>query len=53
MIEQKSIQRLAKNTDYVDFDDIRILQTGTLAFDASNIGDMGGTAEWWKCTYSR
>lgn len=53
MIEQKSIQRLVKNTDYVDFDDIRILQTGTLAFDASTFEIWGGTAEWWKCTYSR
>ncbi len=62
MIEQKSIQRLVKNTDYVDFDDIRILQTGTLAFDAStfeiwgallnggsvHIADEGTLSEPWR-----
>jgi len=62
MIEQKSIQRLVKNTDYVDFDDIRILQMGTLAFDAStfeiwgallnggsvHIADEGTLSEPWR-----
>ena len=62
MIEQKSIQRLVKNTDYADFDDIRILQTGTLAFDAStfeiwgallnggsvHIADEGTLSEPWR-----
>lgn len=36
MIEQRSIGRLVKNTDYVQFDEnIVMLQTGQLAFDAS------------------
>lgn len=41
MIENRNIVRLVKNTNYVDFTDIRILQTGSLAFDASTFEIWG------------
>ncbi|WP_195576720.1 non-ribosomal peptide synthetase [Paenibacillus sp. 1001270B_150601_E10] len=41
MIEHQSINRLVKETDYVDFSRIRILQTGSLAFDASTFEIWG------------
>lgn len=41
MIEQHNVVRLVKNTNYVDFDDIRIGQTGSLAFDASTFEIWG------------
>ena len=34
MITHKNILRLVRNTNYVDFTDTRILQTGSLTFDA-------------------
>ncbi|MCB5951768.1 amino acid adenylation domain-containing protein [Enterococcus sp. BWT-B8] len=34
MITHKNILRLVKNTNYVEFNDSRILQTGSLTFDA-------------------
>lgn len=41
MIEQRSINRLVKNTDYVDLSDVAILQTGSLSFDASTFEIWG------------
>jgi len=41
MIEQQSITRLVKNTNYADFNDVRILQTGSLSFDASTFEIWG------------
>ena len=41
MIEQQSITRLVKNTAYVDFSNPRILQTGSLSFDASTFEIWG------------
>lgn len=35
MIEQRSVNRLVKNTNYLDFTDVRFLQTGSMTFDAS------------------
>jgi len=41
MIEHKSVVKLVKDTNYVDFNDIKILQTGSLAFDASTFEIWG------------
>ncbi|WP_432407296.1 amino acid adenylation domain-containing protein [Wukongibacter sp. M2B1] len=41
MVEHKSINRLVKNTNYVNFNDVRILQTGALSFDASTFEIWG------------
>lgn len=41
MVEHKSVNRLVKNTNYVDFNDVRILQTGALSFDASTFEIWG------------
>ncbi|SMG18349.1 non-ribosomal peptide synthetase [Paenibacillus aquistagni] len=41
MIEHLSINRLVQDTQYVDFSQIRILQTGSLAFDASTFEIWG------------
>ena len=42
MIEQKSVVRLVKNTNYIEFGpEDKILQTGTLAFDASTFEIWG------------
>ena len=35
MIEHRSINRLVKNTNYVDFTEVNILQAGSISFDAS------------------
>ncbi|MBR2570161.1 MAG: amino acid adenylation domain-containing protein, partial [Paenibacillus sp.] len=41
MIEHQSINRLVFHTNYADFKDARILQTGSLAFDASTFEIWG------------
>ncbi|WP_211750154.1 non-ribosomal peptide synthetase [Paenibacillus sp. Marseille-Q4541] len=41
MIEHRSINRLVRNTNYADFTRARILQTGSLAFDASTFEIWG------------
>ncbi|MBE6051450.1 MAG: amino acid adenylation domain-containing protein [Clostridium sp.] len=41
MIKHKSINRLVKNTNYVNFDNVRILQMGSLTFDASTFEIWG------------
>ncbi|WP_106767072.1 non-ribosomal peptide synthetase [Paenibacillus faecalis] len=41
MIEHRSVNRLVKQTNYVDFTDVRILQTGSLSFDASTFEIWG------------
>ncbi|MBZ9636378.1 non-ribosomal peptide synthase/polyketide synthase [Clostridium sp. FP1] len=42
MVEQKNVIRLVKNTNYISFKkDDKILQTGTLAFDASTFEIWG------------
>ena len=42
MIEHKSIIRLVKDTNYVNLENVKILQTGSLAFDAATfeIGEL-------------
>jgi len=41
MIEHRSVNRLVRDTNYVEFDNIKILQTGSLAFDASTFEIWG------------
>ena len=41
MVKDQNVVRLVKNTNYVDFNDICILQTGSLAFDASTFEIWG------------
>lgn len=41
MVSNESVLRLVKNTNYIDFDDISIIQTGSLAFDASTFEIWG------------
>ncbi|MCM3783798.1 amino acid adenylation domain-containing protein [Neobacillus mesonae] len=41
MIEHRSISRLVQNTNYVTFEEVRILQTGSIAFDASTFEIWG------------
>uniref|UniRef100_UPI000A9EA38F non-ribosomal peptide synthetase n=1 Tax=Paenibacillus sp. O199 TaxID=1643925 RepID=UPI000A9EA38F len=41
MVEHRSINRLVKETNYADFTDARILQTGSLSFDASTFEIWG------------
>lgn len=41
MIKHKSVARLVRNTNYIKFDDITILQTGALSFDASTFEIWG------------
>lgn len=41
LIEQRSVIRLVNNTNYVDFTDTIILQTGSIAFDASTFEIWG------------
>lgn len=41
MIEQKSIIRLVRNTTYIAFENIRVLLTGSLTFDASTFEIWG------------
>ncbi|MGE8037699.1 amino acid adenylation domain-containing protein [Lysinibacillus sp. NPDC093692] len=41
MITHRNIIRLVKDTDYVDFKDVRLLQTGSLAFDAATFEVWG------------
>ncbi|WP_106767071.1 non-ribosomal peptide synthetase [Paenibacillus faecalis] len=41
MIEHRSVNRLVKQTNYADFTDARILQTGSLSFDASTFEIWG------------
>nr|WP_258957390.1 non-ribosomal peptide synthetase [Bacillus wiedmannii] len=41
MVEHRNINRLVRNADYVDFENVRILQTGSLAFDASTFEIWG------------
>lgn len=41
VIRQKAVIRLVKNTNYIDFSDVVILQTGSLAFDASTFEIWG------------
>jgi len=41
LVEQKSIINLVKHASYADFKDIRLLQTGSLSFDASTFEIWG------------
>ncbi|MCL1990447.1 MAG: amino acid adenylation domain-containing protein, partial [Defluviitaleaceae bacterium] len=41
MVKQQGITRLVKNTNYANFDDVRMLQTGSLSFDASTFEIWG------------
>lgn len=41
MIEHRNVIPLVKETNYVDFDAIRVVQTGSLAFDASTFEIWG------------
>ncbi|KOP70464.1 hypothetical protein AMS59_19725, partial [Lysinibacillus sp. FJAT-14745] len=41
MIEHGNVIRLVRDTNYVDFTDVKILQTGSLAFDASTFEIWG------------
>ncbi|MEK4665551.1 amino acid adenylation domain-containing protein [Priestia sp. FSL H7-0729] len=41
MVEHRSINRLVKEANYADFTDARILQTGSLSFDASTFEIWG------------
>lgn len=41
MIENRSVNRLVMNSNYLDFNEARILQTGSLTFDASTFEIWG------------
>ncbi|WP_020619067.1 non-ribosomal peptide synthetase [Paenibacillus daejeonensis] len=41
VVEHRNVVRLVKNTNYADFADARILQTGALSFDASTFEIWG------------
>lgn len=41
MIEHRNVVRLVKNTNYLNFENIRIAQTGSIAFDASTFEIWG------------
>lgn len=41
MIEHRNVVRLVKNTHYLEFEKVRIIQTGSIAFDASTFEIWG------------